>query len=187
MPKKCPHCGVPLIGGMEKATICPRCCYNFTLGKIDDCMRETKRLEAESRQTFAQKNEEEERRKKADDLQKRARFICTTTNSISGYSISRYLGVQSGEAVLGTGFFSEFSASLDDIFGAPNSTMSAKLSNVKSAAMDSFVKKCLGVGANAAVGIELDIMTLNSNMMVASVNGTAVYVEKCIKEVEESR
>ena len=182
MPKRCPHCGVPLIGGMEKATICPRCYYDFTSGKVDENILAAKLSEAENRQSFAQKRKEEEQRRKAEEQQKRDAFICTTTNNISGYSISRYYGVLSGEAVLGTGFFSEFSASFDDAFGVQSSAMGGKLSYVKSAAMAAFIDKCLSVGANAAVGIEMDIMTLSSNMLVASVNGTAVYIEKCSKE-----
>lgn len=44
-------------------------------------------------------------------------MIITTTNNIENYSIKRYLGVVNANIVIGANFFSDFAASLTDVFG----------------------------------------------------------------------
>ena len=48
----------------------------------------------------------------------------------------------------------------------------------KKLALEDLIKKALYVGANAIIGIDFDIMTLSSNMIAVSANGTAVTIEK---------
>ncbi|MCI8389973.1 MAG: YbjQ family protein [Roseburia sp.] len=40
------------------------------------------------------------------------------------------------------------------------------------------IEKALNVGANAVIGVDLDLMTLTNNMIVVSANGTAVLIEE---------
>lgn len=77
---------------------------------------------------------------------------------------------------MGTGYISEFSASISDFFGAPSTAMANKLSSVKQTALNKLKEKCISAGANACVGVDFDIMTLGSNMLVASASGTAVVL-----------
>ena len=44
-------------------------------------------------------------------------MIVTTTNSIEGYTIRKYLGVVNANVVIGTNLFSDIAASLTDVFG----------------------------------------------------------------------
>ena len=105
-------------------------------------------------------------------------FLSTTTNSFEGYRITQYIKIESGEVVLGTGLFSEFSASLSDMLGTANSSFGNKLEQAKAIAMEKLKENCILDGANAVVGVDLDILTIGSNMIVACANGTAVKVEK---------
>ena len=54
-------------------------------------------------------------------------FKVTTGYNFDGYEIAEYLGIYSGEVVLGTGFISEFSASLSDIMGSRSNTFAKKM------------------------------------------------------------
>ena len=44
-------------------------------------------------------------------------MILTTTPNIEGHRITEYLGVVTGEAVLGTNFFRDFFAKVLDVIG----------------------------------------------------------------------
>ena len=105
-------------------------------------------------------------------------FKETTGYSFEGYRIVEYLGIKSGEVVLGTGFLSEFSASIGDLFGARSETMANKFTEAKEAALKRLKKNCLSVNANAVIGVDLDISVMASNMIMACANGTAVRIKK---------
>ena len=44
--------------------------------------------------------------------------------------------------------------------------------------MDNLINKALHAGANALIGIDFDLMTLTQNIIVVSVNGTAVRIKE---------
>ena len=50
-------------------------------------------------------------------------FLTTFGFDFEVYKIVKYLNVMSGQIVLGTGFFSEFGASLSDLFGVGSNLM----------------------------------------------------------------
>ena len=70
-------------------------------------------------------------------------IIITTTTAISGREIAKYLGVVSGECVLGTGFISETFAAFADMFGTETETFGEKLREAKKRAIDDMEKKQL--------------------------------------------
>lgn len=111
------------------------------------------------------------------DTNKKA-FMETTGFSFEGYRIVEYRGIRSGEVVLGTGFLSEFSAGINDLFGTASNTMAAKLTTAKSAALEKLKENCLLLNANAVIGVDIDISIMGQNMILACANGTAVRIEK---------
>lgn len=56
--------------------------------------------------------------------------------------------------------------------------MEGKLSEAKNMAMSNLIKKAVALESNALIGIDYDIMTIGKSMIVVSVNGTAVLIEK---------
>lgn len=104
--------------------------------------------------------------------------LLTTGYDFSGYKIIKYIGVISGEVVLGTGFLSEFSASFSDLFGAESSTFADKLETAKDAAIKKLTLKSAEKGGNAIIGIDFDYLTFASNMIGVVANGTSVMIEK---------
>lgn len=120
------------------------------------------------------KQEEMERQR----LKLKEEILLTTGYSFEGYLISEYCGIKNGSVVLGTGLFSELSASFSDFFGEKNRTMSQKIERAKKAAINILIDNSILEGANGIIGIDYDIMTIGANMIVVSANGTAVKIYK---------
>jgi uncharacterized protein YbjQ (UPF0145 family) len=101
----------------------------------------------------------------------------TTTPSIDGHRITKHLGIESVEFVIGTGVFSEVSTSFADFFGLRSTAFESKLQVAKTIAMDSL--KCLSVerGATAIVGIDIDYCEFTGNRIALIINGTLVRAE----------
>lgn len=113
----------------------------------------------------------------ADLRERRNKFIVTTTPTIDGYRIKKYLGIVSGEAALGTGIVSELFASIADSFGTNSLMFSNKVNAAKNEALEIMIHSALMKGATAVVGVNLDLEVTNANMFIAGANGTAVIVE----------
>ncbi|WP_339170213.1 YbjQ family protein [Anoxybacillus sp. FSL W8-1294] len=105
-------------------------------------------------------------------------MIVTTTNSIEGKQIEQYLGLVSGEVILGANVVRDFLASITDIIGGRSGTYESKLAEGRDMAVEEMVKKARNMGANAVVGVDLDFETLRDGMMMCIATGTAVKVEE---------
>lgn len=117
-----------------------------------------------------EKNNEYHNRKKL--------FKMTNGYNFEGYHISDYLNIVSAETVLGTGFLSEFSSQISDVFGTNSGMFEGKIATAKDMAVKNLVDKALDAGANALIGVDFDLMTLSNNIIVVSANGTAVVIDK---------
>ena len=143
--------------------------------------REEKRVADEKAQLDAEAAEEKKKTRalaEANWNMNEAKFKATTGYNFEGYRIVEYLGIKSGEVVLGTGFLSEFTAGIGDLFGTTSETMAGKFTQAKEAAIKRLKDNCLSVNANAVIGVDLDISVMSSNMIMACANGTAVRIEK---------
>ena len=105
-------------------------------------------------------------------------FPMTTGFEFDGYRIVDYKRVLSAEAVLGTGFVSEISAGIADIFGVASAAFEEKLEEARLSAEVKLVEKAGRVGANAIIGISINYTMFTGNIIGVVVNGTAVVREK---------
>ena len=105
-------------------------------------------------------------------------YMLTTGYEFSGYKITKYIGVISGQVVLGTGFLSEFTASFADFFGEESNKFADKLETAKNAAVKKLIIKSLDKGGNAIIGVDFDYITFHGNMIGVVANGTSVVIEK---------
>ena len=105
-------------------------------------------------------------------------MIITTTQNIEGHRITEYLGVVTGEAVLGTNFFRDFFAKIRDVVGGRSGSYEKELARARETAFREIEEEALEVGANAIVGIALDyeVMGEKGSMLMVSVRGTAVTI-----------
>ena len=100
----------------------------------------------------------------------------TTTHSIDGHSVKRYLGIESVEFVIGTGVFSEISTDFQDFFGRRSSAFERKLQEAKKTAFDTLAMIAAERGANAILGIDVDYAEFTGNRIGLIVNGTLVEI-----------
>lgn len=106
-------------------------------------------------------------------------MIVTTTHSIEGKQITKYLGLVSGEAILGANIFKDFFASIRDIVGGRSASYEKELRRAKDIAVKEMLEEARKSGANAVVGVDLDYETIGADgsMIMVSASGTAVYCE----------
>ncbi|MGY6557680.1 MAG: YbjQ family protein [Nitritalea sp.] len=105
-------------------------------------------------------------------------MIVSTTPSLEGYTITAYLGVVSGETIIGANIFKDFFASITDIVGGRSGAYERVLREAKSTAMAEMEAQARAFGGNAVVGIDLDYETIRDGMLMVTASGTAVRVEK---------
>jgi uncharacterized protein YbjQ (UPF0145 family) len=106
-------------------------------------------------------------------------MILSTTNNIEGRKAVKYLGLVSGDAILGANIFRDFFASVRDIVGGRSAAYEAELRKAKDIALDEMRQQARNLGANAIIGIDIDYETIGANgsMLMVSASGTAVVVE----------
>lgn len=108
-------------------------------------------------------------------------MLISTTPSLEGKKVTKYLGLVSGEAILGANIFKDIFAGLRDIVGGRSGAYEAELRKAKAIALDEMAAEARSLGANAVVGVDLDYETISigsgGNMLMVSASGTAVVVE----------
>ena len=103
-------------------------------------------------------------------------MILTTTASVEGRPIAEYLGIVTGEAILGANLFRDFFAGIRDIVGGRSAAYERELARARRVAFEDLKSQAEELGASAVVGIDLDYEVVGqaSSMLMVSINGTAV-------------
>lgn len=106
-------------------------------------------------------------------------MILTTTPTIEGKMIISYLGIVTGEAIMGANMFKDMFAGIRDIVGGRSGAYEKELQKARELAFQELESKANGLGANALVGVDIDYEVLGerNGMLMVSVSGTAVRVE----------
>lgn len=106
-------------------------------------------------------------------------MIITTTPSIEGRKITAYLGVVTGEAIMGANIMRDIFASITDIIGGRSGAYEEKLQDARQIALRELEERAAKLGANAVVGVDLDyeVIGQSGSMLMVSASGTAVKVE----------
>lgn len=109
-------------------------------------------------------------------------MLVLTTPSIEGKKIEEYLGLVSGEAILGANIFRDFFAGIRDVVGGRSAAYEEELRKAKQIAIREMVEEAQARGGNAVLAVDLDYETINvsgsGGMLMVSASGTAVrYAE----------
>lgn len=109
-------------------------------------------------------------------------MILSTTPTIEGRPVKEYLGVVTGEVIVGANVFKDFLAGIRDFFGGRSSSYEGVLRKAKDNALAEMSERASALGANAIVGIDLDYETVgeSGSMLMVSCSGTAVIFSKYI-------
>ena len=102
-------------------------------------------------------------------------MIQTTTPSVDGRTIGEYLGVVTGEAILGANIVRDLFAGIRDIVGGRAEAYEEELRMAREIAMSELAAETTSRGADAVVGIDLDYETVGQgSMLMVTASGTAV-------------
>ena len=103
-------------------------------------------------------------------------MILTTTHAIDGQTITEYLGVVTGEAILGANIVRDLFAGIRDIVGGRSGAYEEELRKAREIAMEDLAQEAASRGADAVVGIDLDYETVGQggSMLMVTASGTAV-------------
>ena len=107
-------------------------------------------------------------------------IVVTTTPSIEGSRVTKYLGLVTGEAILGANIFKDFFAGIRDIVGGRSASYERELRRARELALLEVTEAAAELGANAVVGVDVDYETVGGqgSMLMVSISGTAVVIEK---------
>lgn len=105
-------------------------------------------------------------------------MIVTTTNGVDGRPVQRYLGVVTGEVILGANLFRDLFAGIRDIVGGRSGAYEKVLQDGREQALAEMKERAAQLGGNAVIGVDLDYEVLGSNgsMLMVSATGTAVHL-----------
>jgi uncharacterized protein YbjQ (UPF0145 family) len=103
-------------------------------------------------------------------------IIVSTTSVLEGKPVKRYLGIVTGEAIIGANIFRDLFASVRDIVGGRSATYEKGLAEARDLALREMQQKAIAMGANAVIAVDLDYEVLgqNNGMLMVSTSGTAV-------------
>jgi len=105
-------------------------------------------------------------------------MLITTTSTLQGREVRDYLGLVSGEAILGANVFRDFFANIRDIVGGRSAAYEKELRRAKAMALEEMSAQARDLGANAVIGVDLDYETVGQSMLMVVASGTAVVVDE---------
>jgi uncharacterized protein YbjQ (UPF0145 family) len=105
-----------------------------------------------------------------------ATILTTTTTSVEGRPVQEYLGIVTGEAILGANIFKDLFAGIRDIVGGRSGAYEEELRKARTIALEELGIAAQQLGANAVVGVDIDYETVGQggSMLMVTASGTAV-------------
>ncbi len=105
-------------------------------------------------------------------------MISVTTNAIEGKPVQRYLGIVTGEVIVGANIFRDLFASVRDIVGGRSGSYEDVLARARKQALEEMEGQAAQLGGNAVIGVDIDyeVLGANGSMLMVSCSGTAVSI-----------
>lgn len=104
-------------------------------------------------------------------------MIITTTDSVEGKEVAEYLGIVSGEAVMGANIVRDFFAGITDIIGGRSGKYEDKIREGREEALKDLESRAKEMGADAVTGVRADYEEMAEGMLWINVTGTAVKLK----------
>lgn len=103
-------------------------------------------------------------------------MILSTTTLIEGRPVRDYLGVVTGEVIVGANIFKDLFAGIRDIVGGRSGAYENSLRDARKTAFAEVEAEAKALGADAVIGIDIDYEVLGKegSMLMVTVSGTAV-------------
>ncbi len=83
-------------------------------------------------------------------------MLMSTTTTIEGRPVREYLGIVTGEVIVGANIFKDMFASIRDIVGGRSGAYESTLRDARKTALEEASAEARALGADAVIGIDLD-------------------------------
>ncbi|HTO75759.1 MAG TPA: YbjQ family protein [Thermoanaerobaculia bacterium] len=107
-----------------------------------------------------------------------AHQFITTTNELTGYRITRTLGLVRGVTVRSRSIVGTFGASIQSLFGGNITLWSELCEHARQEAYDLMSRHAAELGANAVVAVRYDATEIAQGVTEVLAYGTAVVVDR---------
>lgn len=105
-------------------------------------------------------------------------MLVTTTQSLENRPVAEYLGIVTGEAIMGANIFRDLFAGIRDIVGGRSGSYEEVIRKGRDEAMREMKAEAAKLGADAIVGVDIDYDTVSQGtMMMITCSGTAVRLK----------
>jgi uncharacterized protein YbjQ (UPF0145 family) len=103
-------------------------------------------------------------------------MLITTTTAVEGRPVRDYLGIVTGEVIVGANIFKDLFAGIRDIVGGRSGAYEGAMRGARKTAFAELEAEARDLGADAIIGVDIDYEVLGKggSMLMVSVSGTAV-------------
>lgn len=108
----------------------------------------------------------------------RSGFIVSTTPTMAGYKIVKYIGVVTGLSPRTRGVGGQIVGGLESFFGGEVTAFTSEIQKAREEAVARAIDQALAMGANAIIGMDMETSNLYQTVTLISATGTAVVVEQ---------
>ena len=108
-------------------------------------------------------------------------IMLTTSHTLQGIEVTKYLGVVSAECAYGMNMFKDMFANVRNLVGGRSTAVQDTMRDSRETVMQELKREAHAKGANAVIAVDIDYTQLGAggNMMVlVSASGTAVIIEE---------
>ncbi|GAB5387398.1 MAG: heavy metal-binding domain-containing protein [Alphaproteobacteria bacterium] len=107
-------------------------------------------------------------------------LLTTTDLHESQHQVRQYLGLVTGEAIIGVHMFRDLFAAFRDIFGGRAKGYENAMMEARAEAVRELQERGRALGADALIGMDFDYQVIGAkgSMLMASVTATAVKLER---------
>ncbi|WDR03823.1 heavy metal-binding domain-containing protein [Devosia algicola] len=105
-------------------------------------------------------------------------MLITTTPTIENHPVREYLGIVTGEVIVGANIFKDLFANIRDIVGGRAGAYERTLGQAREQAFAELEAQASQRGADAVIGIDIDyeVVGQGGSMLMVSASGTAVKI-----------
>jgi uncharacterized protein YbjQ (UPF0145 family) len=107
-------------------------------------------------------------------------IMLTTSHTLQGIEVTKYLGVVSAECAYGMNMFKDMFANVRNLVGGRSTAVQDTMRDSRETVMQELKREAHAKGANAVIAVDIDYTQLGAggNMMVlVTASGTAVIIK----------
>ena len=107
-------------------------------------------------------------------------MILTSSNTLENKEIIEYMGLVTGESLIGANIYKDLFSGVRDVVGGKTSRYEEELQIARDVSLDSMIEKAEELGANAIIGLKISYDNLGGTMgntILITCYGTAIKYE----------